>query len=187
MILASDGKRMAQGESRPVMQNLNMSDVTAVDLGSAQAAELAQLVELEARWENLRAPTTPAPDVKPTTLELQAKQKAYDAFRAKLAAYNKRYAPAHVPELLINTPVRLGLWCRSMRDLLRRVEHEPQGYCPVHLLEKAYRLADRVAAKTGAVPLHRSALPETIGAAVLELEALDRWCADMLRLPAVAG
>ena len=37
------------------------------------------------------------------------RSEAYDAFRGKLVAYNRRYAPAHVPELLLNTPPRLAL------------------------------------------------------------------------------
>jgi hypothetical protein len=107
---------------------------------------------------------------------LQGKQKAYEAFRGKLAAYNKRYKPEHRPEVLLNTPSRLGVWCRTMRDLYRRVEHHPRGHCPVHLLEKAYRWADRVGALTNKAPVSRSGPPGTIEAAIRDLEVLGQWC-----------
>src|SRR6516225_6857719 len=94
----------------------DLKDFSNGNLDPAQALDLALLVDLEACWENLRASSL-HPDIPPCTQGLQVKQKAYDSFRAKLAGYNKRYAPAHVPELLLNTPTRLGLWCRSMRDL----------------------------------------------------------------------
>ena len=164
-----------------------MRDIPDGSPGLAQATDLALLVELEARWENLRAAPATSPDGKPTTQELQAKQRAYDAFRAKLAAYNKRYTPAHVPELLVNTPVRLRQWCRAMRNLLLLIEADPQGHNPVHLLEKAYRLADRVARNMGAAPVNRSAPPAAIRAAVVELEALDGWCAGLAAPASLAG
>jgi len=52
----------------------------------------------------------------------------------------------------LNTPVRLALWSRKMRDLYRQVEHIPQGHCPVHLLEKAYRCADHLATRLHTAP-----------------------------------
>jgi hypothetical protein len=165
---------------------IEMSDAPAENLSPRQAAELAVLVELEARWENLRRTSAP-PQGEPTLGDLQAKQQAYAAFRAKLARYNKRYAPAHVPELLLNTPARLMLWCRAMRDLLLRVEHDTPGYCPVQLLEKAHRLAERVARNTGGAPASRATPPGTTRAAILDLEALERWCADLAPASSVVG
>jgi hypothetical protein len=141
-----------------------------------QAAELAVLVELEACWENLRTTASRPPQVQLNIRDLQGKQKAYEIFRGKLAGYNKRYAPAHIPELLLNTPARLGLWCRSMRDLYLRIEHDARGHCPVHLLEKAYRRADQLAGKTSKNGVHRPGPANTIRAAIDELEALSRWC-----------
>jgi hypothetical protein len=101
-------------------------------MDAAQAAELSLLVDLEARWENLRRTPLQPPEEETSTEDLQGKQKAYESFRAKLVAYNQRYKPAHVPELLLNTPSRLAKWCRTMLDLYLRVEHEPLGHCPVH-------------------------------------------------------
>jgi hypothetical protein len=153
-----------------------MIEAAVENLGPEQAADLSLLVDLEARWENLRKSASCDPGSFSTTQDLQGKQKAYEAFRAKLAAYNKRHTPAHVPELLLNTPPRLAAWCRTMRDLYLRVEHDPRGHCPAHLLEKAYRWADRIGARMSTGPVKRAAPPDTIGAAIRDLEALGRWC-----------
>src|SRR5262249_46319944 len=128
--------RTAPCERRIFMAKLTEAPSGILD--PAQVAELSLLVDLEARWENLRTIRSQDPEGGATTQDLQGKQKAYEAFRAKLVAYNKRYEPAHIPELLLNTPARLNLWCRSMRDLYLQAEHNPQGHCPVHLMEKAY-------------------------------------------------
>ena len=153
----------------------------AGSLDLAQAAELSLLVDLEARWENLRKL-----NLGHSHQALKARQKAYDAFRFKLVAYNRRYTPTHVPELLLNTPLRLALWCRKMRDLYRQVEHIPQGHCPVHLLEKAYRCADHLATRLHTGPASRpAALPgishDTAGA----LEALAQWCDALAGVSAI--
>jgi hypothetical protein len=145
-------------------------------LEPAQAAALALLVDLEARWENLRKHSPPPPDVGESLKDLSAKQKAYDAFRARLVAYNKRYRPAHVPELLLNTPLRLGAWCRAMRDLYLQVGHDGQVPCPVDLLDKAYRWADQIGVRMDKSPVIRTTPPAAIGDAVRDLEALERWC-----------
>jgi hypothetical protein len=144
----------------------------AGSLDLVQAAELSLLVDLEARWENLRKL-----NLGHSHQALKARQKAYDAFRSKLVAYNRRYTPPHVPELLLNTPLRLALWCRKMRDLYRQVEHIPQGHCPVHLLEKAYRCADHLATRLHTGPASRpAALPGTSHDTAGALEALAQWC-----------
>jgi hypothetical protein len=159
-----------------------IKEVCDRNLDPAQAAELALLVDLEARWENLRNTPARDPGVSPTMQDLHGKQKAYEVFRAKLAAYNKRYTPPHVPELLLNTASRLGTWCRRMRDLYVQVEPNPAGHCPVHLLEKAYRCADRVAVRMGKEPVRRSTPPADIGAAIRDLEALCQWSDELARV-----
>jgi hypothetical protein len=148
-------------------------------LDPAQATELSLLLDLEARWENLRKVNRGH-----SLHDLQARQKAYDAFHAKLVAYNRRYTPRHVPELLLNTPLRLALWCRKMRDLYRQVEHVPQGRCPVHLLEKAYRCADHLGIRFHTDPVSRSAAPGTLPGTAGALEALARWCDALAGVPA---
>jgi hypothetical protein len=164
-------------ESRKFMQESREASVGNLD--PAQATELSLLVDLEARWENLRKTPLRDQDVGSTTQDLQGKQKAYESFRAKLLAYNKMYAPVHVPELLLNTPSRLGKWCRTMRDLYLQVEHDPEGHCPVHLLQKAYRWADRVGVRMNKDRVSRSTAPGTIRAAIRDLEALCQWCDDL--------
>ena len=156
-----------------------MHAVRETELGTlptAQAAELALVVELEARWENLR-PQAPAGGA--DTRALQGVQKAYDAFHGKLRAYNKRYAPAHVPELLLNTPPRLAGWCRAMRALYLRVEHDPQAPGPVHLVDKAYRWVERISARLHRGPIPRPAPPVTTQAALDALGEVARWCEDL--------
>jgi hypothetical protein len=156
-----------------------MTEVAVGGLDPAQAAALSLLVELEAQWENMRKhrPRTQEAGVVPPTLA--GIQQAYDAFRNKLAAYNKRYTPAHVPEVLLNTPSRLAVWCRTMRSLYLAVEHNPQVRCPVHLVEKAYRSADRISARLHKDVLSRSEPPGTIQAASEALGALVQWCEDL--------
>jgi hypothetical protein len=144
----------------------------AGSLDLAQAAELSLLVDLEARWENLRKV-----NLGHSLQDLQARQKAYDAFHAKMVVYNRRYTPTHVPELLLNTPLRLALWCRKMRDLYRQVEPIHQGHCPVHLLEKAYRCADHLATRLHTDLASRpAALPGTSHDTAGALESLAQWC-----------
>jgi hypothetical protein len=62
-----------------------------------------------------------------------------------------------------------------MRDLYGRVQDDPRRPCPVHLLEKAYRWAERVAARKNESHVRRSP-PSTIRAAVEDLDALAAWC-----------
>ena len=108
---------------------MHEAGVNSVPLSLAQAAALAELVELEARWENLRHQPTPKGGPLPRET-LVRKQMAHDAFQAKLLAYNRRYTPPHVPELLLNTAARLGKWCQAMRDLYRLIEPDLSARCP---------------------------------------------------------
>ena len=144
-----------------------------------QARALSLLVELEAGWENLRlCPPLiqkPASDVK----ELHQKQKAYEMFHAKLVAYNKGFRPAHVPELLLNNAERLGAWCRRMTDLLRAAQHDSQACYPAHLIEKAYRWADRLSDQRKLDRISRPTLSRDTPAAIQELEHLAQWCESL--------
>jgi hypothetical protein len=158
-------------------------EISVQNLSLTQATELSLLVDLEARWENLRTPRSQTPEMQSTAAQdLHSKQKAYEAFRARLAAFNKKYQPAHVPELLLNNPVRLGLWCKKMRDLYVQVEQDPRVPCPVHLLEKAYRCADRMAGRLGKDLFSRCKPLDSTQTAIRELEALLQWCGGVTRL-----
>lgn len=143
---------------------------------AAQTAALSQLVDLEARWENLRGRQSMTPGIASNLKELHQKQKAYEAFFTKLVAYNKGYKPAHVPELLLNNAPRLALWCRRMRDLQIRVQFDADAHYPVHLLEKAYRWADRLADRLKVNRIIRPSPCDKIAAAIGELEELAQWC-----------
>jgi hypothetical protein len=141
----------------------------------SRGADLAVLIDLEARWENLRATRTSAT---PYSLqELQRNQRAYDLFHTKLVAYNKRYTPRHIPELLINTSVRLEHWCKQLGGLFAALDD--QVPFPAHLLEKAYRLADAIATRTNRACASRPA-PGDVRSAARELEMLAVWCTDSL-------
>jgi hypothetical protein len=157
-------------------------EASVVNIDAAQAAELSLLVDLEARWENLRRTPLRSSEVESSTQDLQGKQKAYDSFHAKLVAYNKKYTPMHVPEMLLNTPSRLARWCWTMRALYLRVEHEPRGHCPVHLLEKGYQWANRMGVRMNKGSVSRSTPPDTIRAAIRDLEALGQWCDDLAKV-----
>jgi len=161
------------------------TETPAVTLPVAQAVELCLLIEMEAQWENLRKERSHTPQLRPQTAEdLSRVQRSYEAFRSKLLAFNKKYTPAHVTDLLLNYPNRLGPWCRRMRDLYRQVEQHPRIPCPVHLLEKAYRWADGMAGLMGKEPFRRSMPLTTIQAAIGELEALARWCDELALIAA---
>ena len=73
-----------------------------------------------------------------------------------------------------------------MRDLYRQVEYIPQGRCPVHLLEKAYRCADHLARRLHTDPASRpAALPVTSHDSAGALEALAQWCDALAAVSAI--
>lgn len=165
-----------------------MKEVPIARLDCTQATQLALLVDLEARWENLRHHVG-AREMPSSTQELQGRQKAYETFHGKLVAYNKQHTPAHVPELLLNNTPRLRAWCCRMRELYIRVENDPSFPCPVHLLAKAYRWADRVALRMNKTPACRAPLPATVQDAIEGLGTVIGWCdaqADDLRQPGIS-
>ena len=150
--------------------------VAEEEIGAAQAAELIVLLDLEARWENLRAARQGTPRVSSIAQDLRGMQKAYDAFRVQLKAYQARFSPTHASELLLNTPARLGGWCRQVRELYLRAGQAAQAHSAVHLLEKAYRWADRLAGRRGKDRVSRATPPGPAEAVFRDLEALAAWC-----------
>ena len=110
-------------------------------------------------------------------------QRAYAAFRAQLGAYRARFSPTHATELPLNTPARLGRWCRQVRDLHLRAGHAARAHCPLHVLEKAYRWADQLAGKRGTERASRATPPGTAEAAIRELDALAAWCDALTQSP----
>jgi hypothetical protein len=62
---------------------------TSADSDAAQAPALAQLVELEAGWLNVPLPVV-TDSASARRAGLVAKQKAFDAYHARLLAYNQQ-------------------------------------------------------------------------------------------------
>ena len=155
---------------------------SASSLQPAQATELSLLLDLEARWENVKR-TTPSQGLRGGhgTDDLLGRQKAYEAFRSKLVAYNNRYKPPHVPELLLNTPARLSKWCQKVRNVYLQVEGDPRVLYPADLLEKAYQRADQMAARMNKVCVSRLVSPGTVRSVIGDLEALSKWCDELGR------
>ncbi|MCE9560886.1 MAG: hypothetical protein K8U57_02415 [Planctomycetes bacterium] len=161
-----------------------MSENVAEKLDPVQAAELVRVIDLQARWENMRSnPTGAGGNAGFSTPDLQGRQKAYEAFRVKLAAYTARYRAAHVPEVTLNTPERVGIWCRAVRAVFRRASQEFTEY-PGHTVMKAHRLADRIASRLANEPAAREASVEGIAAAIRSMDAIIAWC-DRLTGPTV--
>ena len=96
-------------------------EAKAANLQPAQTTALSLLLDLEARWENLRNTPSQSPQAGHGTQDLLVRQKVYEAFHSMLVAYNNRYAPAHIPELLLNTPARLGKWGEMVSDDARHL------------------------------------------------------------------
>jgi hypothetical protein len=109
-------------------------------------------------------------------------QRAYAAFRTQLKIYQARFSPTHAAEFLLNTPARLGKWCRQVRDLHLRAGHSG-AQAPVHAVEKAYRWADQLAGKRGTERASRATPPGTAEAAIRELDALAAWCDALTQSP----
>jgi hypothetical protein len=151
-----------------------------------QATELSRLVDLEARWENLRMDQSANRGKTSDREELKRIQMAYEAFHDKLVAYNNRYRPAHVPELLLNNAPRLLVWFRSMKGLfLLIMQNDSRVPFPVHLLEKAYRCADRIADRSHKERFLRPPVSDTIAATVQSFDNLTQWCDGLVAGAAV--
>jgi hypothetical protein len=143
-----------------------MTEAAAERLAPARAAELVRVLDLQSRWENLRAAGTPS------TPQLQALQAAFEAYRVRMAAYAARNQGEPVPELTPTKPGRLGTWCKTVRAVLRRAEGLE---CPTHIVAKAYRVADQIAQRLQAEPVVRGE-PTDVAGAVRELDAVIGWC-----------
>ena len=150
-------------------------------LETTQATDLFLLLDLEARWENLSRTPPEDPRGGHGTKDLLSRQRVYQAFHSKLVAYNNRYKPPHMPELLLNTPDRLGKWCQRVRNIFLQVECDPQAIYPAHLLEKAYQWADRMAARMNKACVSRPISSGTVRSAIGDLDAVSHWCDDLTR------
>ncbi|HEX4591888.1 MAG TPA: hypothetical protein VH120_18260 [Gemmataceae bacterium] len=142
---------------------------------AAQAAALAEVIELEAKWQNL--PMAVMTNSAAATRAAQlAKQAAYDKLHTKAKVYNKQFRPAFIGLQKVATPERLAKWCRETAELLRRAGTKT---CPIELVEWTRRWADRVADRRGRDPRDLDAVTTTDDA-IAELEAICGWCGDLV-------
>lgn len=149
-----------------------LSENAVVNLEASQAVELLRVLELQAFWENLKE-NTPTKDV--PTGQLKDRQKAYEAYRSRLAAYTTKYRSFPLPELSQNSPKWVSQWFRVVRAVVRAAVDGPNVELPTHLVTKAHRLGLRVAERLKRTPLANASSPATLPAAVEQLEALIAW------------
>jgi hypothetical protein len=154
-----------------------LTEAAAETLAPAQAAELARVIDLQARWECMLADAAGA-RIDYSTPDLQARQKAYEAFRVKRAEYAAQYRTGRVPETTLNTPERIGAWCRTVRAVLRRAG--AGAGCPAAAVEKAYRVAGRAAARGEVEPVGREPPPADAAGALRQLDAIIAWCDELI-------
>jgi hypothetical protein len=146
-----------------------MTEAAGDRLTPGRAAELVRVLDLQSRWENLRAGGSQS------TSQLHALQAAFEAYRVRMAAYTARNQGEPVPELTPSKPGRLGTWCTTIRAVLRRAEG---CECPAHVVAKAHRVADRIAGRLKAEPVGRET-PTDVAGAVRALDAVIGWCATL--------
>jgi len=144
-----------------------MKENTAERLAPARATELAQILDLQAQWENLRA------DNIDSTAHLQSLQKAFEAYRSRQAAYIANDPSEPIPEMSPTRPARLGAWCRTVRAVFRRSGEASE--CPTHVVTKVHRLADQIAARVKVEPAGRES-PTDMTTAIRQLDTVITWC-----------
>jgi hypothetical protein len=138
-----------------------------------------RLLDLQARWENHRDDPGKSPA---STADLQARQKAFDAFWSARREYAAEHRAAPIPEPTQNVPDRLAVWCRTLRAVFRRAESGN----PAQVMVKVYRLADRVAKRTGKELVGRTPATD-LASAVHELDAVIGWCGELATAPHLAS
>ncbi|HJZ58965.1 MAG TPA: hypothetical protein VKE74_28740 [Gemmataceae bacterium] len=145
-----------------------LTESTAERLATEQATALVRVLDLQALWEAHR--DDPAKSAS-STPDLRERQRAHDAFQAALRDYTSRYGNTVLPEPTQVMPKRLAIWCRVLRGLFRRAE----GECPVQVMAKVHRVADRIAERTGEQP-PECGQAEDMAGAVREMDAVVAWC-----------
>lgn len=143
-----------------------MNENAAERLTPARATELARVLDLQAQWENLRR------DGNYSTAQLQSLQATFEAYRVRMVAYTARNQSEPLPELSPTQPARLGAWCRTICAVLRRAEGSD---CPIHIVTKAYRVADRIAERLNSKLADREP-PNDRAAAIRQLGVIIAWC-----------
>jgi hypothetical protein len=67
------------------------------------------------------------------------------------------------------------------------VENDPRVRCPVQLLHKAHRWAERMSLRLNKPRVGCPTPPDTIRTAIEGLAALGEWCDDLMSTRAVAN
>ena len=150
-----------------------LSENAVAHLDAAQAVELVRVMELQAVWENLRE-TVGQKDL--PTSHLKDRQKSYEAYRSRLAAYTTKFRTFPLPELTQNSPKWVAQWFRVVKAILQRTTEATGHELPVQLVAKAHRLAGRIATRLK-VELEPASAPPTMAAALAQLDALIAWSA----------
>ena len=159
-----------------------MTAATAGRMNPAQAAELVRVLDLQARWENLRTDhgRGAAAD---THVALRERQQAFDAYRAGQLAYIGRYKTDPLPDVPRHAPDRVAAWCRIVSAVLRRAEPEAGVGYPAHVVARAFGLAGRIAERMNTDPPGWATSADTVTAAVDMLDAVARWCDGLSAAP----
>jgi hypothetical protein len=144
-----------------------LNETAAAKLDPVRAADLTRVLDLQSRWENLRA------EVGDSMTHLQPLQKAFETYRARRAEYVARYRSEHIPDLSPSGPERLGAWCRAVCALLRRAG---ECECPANTVVKALRMADRISARVKVEQVGRESPPHDAAGAIQQLDAIISWC-----------
>src|SRR5215212_6450269 len=123
-----------------------LTERDAKKLAPEQATALVRVIDLQAKWDGLLA----AKELQ--TAGLHARQKANDAYQAALRDYKAKHPKADIPEPTHAIPERLVVWYRVLRAVFEKAE----SGSPAEVMGKVYRLADRVAERTGKEQVARS-------------------------------
>ena len=144
-----------------------------------QATALVRLLDLQARWENHRDD----PDKSAaSTADLHARRKAFDAFWSARREHAAKHRTAPLPEPTQNVPDRLAVWCRTLRVVFGRAE----SGSPAQVMIKVYRLADRVATRSGKELVGRGPAGD-LATAVRELDVVIAWCGELTTPQGASG
>lgn len=147
-----------------------MSLAFAESLGSAQAAELLTVLELQATWEETKTLSSEADGY--TVKDLHRRQRTYDDYFGPLSAYYAHYQTTRIPELSPTSVDRLRTWCETVQVILRRAETPIH---PIQTVARAYRAAERIAVRTQrTAPEHQA--NNDVNAAIQSLAAIIEWC-----------
>ncbi|WP_238537854.1 hypothetical protein [Zavarzinella formosa] len=147
-----------------------MTELAALRLTPARAAEWVRVIELKCQWENLRAGACYS------IPHLHLLQRAFADYREAMMAYTSGDRNEGMPDLSPNVPDRLRWWCRTVRAVLRRCENTES---PGHIVNKAHKSADLIAAKLKTATGKWEPAAD-LSAAIRQLDAVIDWCDERM-------